>query len=187
MVQIIPKPLTLEEFLKLPETKPASEFIHGKIIQKQMPQGKHSLIQGELVTNINTVAKPKKIALAFPELRCTFGGRSIVPDVVVLRYENIPRDDNGDMANIITKAPDWTIEIVSPAQNPMKVTDNILFCLNHGCCLGWLIEPESKTILVFQPNQQPIFLESETDLIPVPEFLADLKLTVGTLFGWLKF
>jgi Uma2 family endonuclease len=40
--------LSLEEFLKLPETKPASEFINGEIIQKPMPQGKHSLIQFEL-------------------------------------------------------------------------------------------------------------------------------------------
>lgn len=63
--------LTLEEFLKLPETKPASEFINGKIIQKPMPQGKHSLIQFELCKAINQVAKPQKIGLAFPELRCT--------------------------------------------------------------------------------------------------------------------
>ncbi|MBC7971575.1 MAG: Uma2 family endonuclease, partial [Verrucomicrobia bacterium] len=31
------KPTTLEEFLKLPETKPASEYINGSIIQKPMP------------------------------------------------------------------------------------------------------------------------------------------------------
>ncbi len=42
MVQTPTKPLTLDEFLKIPETKPASEFIEGKIIQKSMPQGKHS-------------------------------------------------------------------------------------------------------------------------------------------------
>ncbi len=41
MVQAQPKILTLEEFLKLPETKPAREYIDGKIIQKPMPQGKH--------------------------------------------------------------------------------------------------------------------------------------------------
>lgn len=31
--------LTLEDFLKLPETEPASEFINGEIIQKPMSQG----------------------------------------------------------------------------------------------------------------------------------------------------
>ena len=40
--------LSLEEFLKLSETKPASEYIDGRIYQKPMPQGKHSTIQTEL-------------------------------------------------------------------------------------------------------------------------------------------
>ena len=34
MVQAPSKPLTLAEFLQLPETKPASEYINGTIIQK---------------------------------------------------------------------------------------------------------------------------------------------------------
>ncbi len=69
MVQTPAKPLTLEEFLKLPETEPASEYVDGQIIQKPMPQGEHSTIQGELIIAINAVVKPKKVARAFPELR----------------------------------------------------------------------------------------------------------------------
>ena len=38
MVQTSLKPITLEDFLKLPETKPASEFIDGQMLQKPMPQ-----------------------------------------------------------------------------------------------------------------------------------------------------
>lgn len=34
MVQILNKTLSLEEFLNLPETKPANEYINGQIIQK---------------------------------------------------------------------------------------------------------------------------------------------------------
>jgi len=80
MVQLSSKALTLEAFLRLLETKPASEYIDGQVIQKPMPQGKHSTIQGELITAINSPLKPKRIARAFPELHCTFGGRSIIPD-----------------------------------------------------------------------------------------------------------
>ena len=42
MVKTSTKPLTLEEFLTLPETKPGSEFIQGKIRQKTMSQAEHS-------------------------------------------------------------------------------------------------------------------------------------------------
>jgi len=42
------QPLSLEEFLKLPETKPASVYIDGAIVQKPMPKGRHSRLQGKL-------------------------------------------------------------------------------------------------------------------------------------------
>jgi Uma2 family endonuclease len=186
-MQTLSKPLNLEEFLELPETKPALEYTDGEIVQKPTPQGKHSLIQGELVTALNALGKSQKIALALPELRCTFGGRSLVPDVVVLRYQRIPRDDNGDIANVVNTYPDWTIEILSPEQNMMRVTNNILHCLNYGCSLGWLIDPQSRAILVFIPQKQPQFLEDEKEIIPSPDFFGDCQLTVGDIFSWLNF
>ncbi len=141
MVQVPEKTITLEEFLKLPETKPASKYVNGQVIQKPTPQEKHSKLQGKLVTAINQVVEDRKIALAFPELRCTFAGRSIVPDASVFTWERIPVDENGDIANVFPIYPDWTIKILSPQQNPTKVIGNILHCLNQGCQTGWLIDP----------------------------------------------
>ena len=76
---------SLAEFVKLPETKPASEYINEKIIQKPMPNGKHSRLQLKLCDRINENAESQKIAYAFPELRCTFDTRSIVPDIAVFQ------------------------------------------------------------------------------------------------------
>jgi Uma2 family endonuclease len=45
MVQTPVKQVTLKEFLELPDTKPASEYMDGQIGQKPMPQGHHSIIQ----------------------------------------------------------------------------------------------------------------------------------------------
>ena len=41
---------------------------------------------GEMMAN---VAEDAKIAYAFPELRCTFGGRSIIPDIAIYKWERI--------------------------------------------------------------------------------------------------
>jgi Uma2 family endonuclease len=186
MVKSATKILTLEEFLKLPETKPASEYINGQIIQKPIPQGKHSIVKGELVIAINAISKPQKIAFAFPELRCTFGGRSIVPDVAVFAWERIPKDERQDVANVFEAAPDWTIEILSPDQNPTKVTGNILHCLNHGCAMGWLIDPQERSLLVYPPGKQPQLLQKEQDILPIPDLIKNFQLTLGQLFSWLK-
>lgn len=185
MVLIPAKDITLEEFLKLPETKPASEYINGQIIKKPMPQGKHSILRGELLTAINAVVEPQRIALAFPELRCSFGGRSVVPDVSVFAWERIPIDDNGDIANVFPIYPDWTIEILSPDQSQTKVTGNILHCLKHGSRLGWLLDPDVRSVLVYPPGKQPELFGEWGDVLPVPD-LVKLHLTVGDVFGWLK-
>ena len=132
MVQAPTQPITLTSFLSLPETKPASEFINGQILQKPMPQGQHSTLQGELVTQIDAIAKSQKLAWAFPELRCTFGGRSIVPDVAVFTWSQIPTTETGTIANQFNQAPDWTIEILSPGQSSTRVTSNILHCIENG-------------------------------------------------------
>ncbi len=185
MVQTTLKSLTLEEFLQLPETKPASEYIHHQIIQKPMPQGKHSITQCELIIFINFILKPKKVARAFPELRCTFGGRSTVPDVSVFIWNRIPADDNGEIANVFTIAPDWTIEILSPDQSQTKVTKNILHCLNHQTQMGWLIDPDEQCVFVYLPQQQTVVFDEPEMLLPVPSFASELQLSVGELFGWL--
>ena len=178
--------ITLEEFLAMPETKPASEYIDGKIFQKPMPEGKHSAIQTELIIALNNTLKPQKVARAFPELRCTFGGRSTVPDIAVFTWDRIPRDDDGSIANAFKIAPDWTIEILSPEQSHTRVTKNILHCLNSGTQLGWLIDPGEQSVLVYYPKQQPAFFEDTNDDLPIPKFAESFQLTVGELFGWLS-
>lgn len=185
MVQVPEKTLTLEAFLKLSETKPTSEYINGQVIQKPMSQGKHSKLQGNLVTAINQVAENQKLALAFPELRCTFAGRSIVPDVAVFAWNRIPVDESGDIANAFSIHPDWTIEILSPDQNPTKVIGNILHCLNQGCQMGWLIDPAERSVIVYPAGQQPSLLQEAQERLPVPD-LVSVQLTVSDVFGWLK-
>ncbi|MGL5805089.1 MAG: Uma2 family endonuclease [Xenococcaceae cyanobacterium] len=175
---------SLEEFLLLPETEPASEYINGKIVQKLMPKGKHSRLQLRLCNSINENAESQKIAYAFPELRCTFGTRSIVPDIAVFKWTRIPFDPDGEVPNDFLLHPDWTIEILSPEQSSNRVIGNILYCLQHGCQLGWLIDPADRSILVFRSGQQPELLHGG-NLLSVLEDI-HLELTVDLIFSWLK-
>lgn len=196
MVQTPAKPITLAEFLTLPETKPASEFIDGQIIQKPMSQGKHSSVQLDLGAAINLTLKPQRIARAYTELRCTYpsgshpadvyGGRSIVPDVAVFTWEQIPRDPNGEVSNTFALAPDWTIEILSPEQSQTKVVRNILHCLAHGTAMGWLIDPDEKLVFVYGSDRTIAAFEQPGDRLPVPSFAESVALTIGQLFSWLE-
>ncbi|BBC26442.1 Uma2 family endonuclease [Pseudanabaena sp. ABRG5-3] len=187
--QTIPS-ITLDRFLSQPETKPASEYIDGSIYQKPRQQGQHSRLQLKFCNTVNAVTEDKQIALALPELRCTFGNRSIVPDVAVFQWERLPVNAEGEIENVFSIYPDWVIEILSPEQAPMRVIGNILHCLKHGTEMGWLLFPKERSLLIFQRDRQPIEINSEINAaqkLLVPNFLeAEISLTLDQVFGWLK-
>ena len=194
--------LTLAEFLKLAATKPEREYLAGKILQKSTPQGQHSVLQANLVTEINRIGKPQKTACAFPELRCTFAGSSIVPDIAVFEWQNIPLQPNGRITNRFEIPPDWIIEILSPEQSANRVIRKISFCLSdrllrpkrtepavtvgQGTKLGWLVDPEDESVVIFEPNSTPI-VKAGNELLLVIKALKDWQLSAADLFGWLNF
>jgi Uma2 family endonuclease len=186
MVQTPIRQVTLAEFLVMPETKPASEYIDAQIIQKPMPQGQHSIIQRQLLFAIDPILNNPGIAQAFPELRCNFANRSIVPDVAVFETARIPVNAQGDVENVFEIAPDWTIEILSPGQSTIKVLKNIKYCLAHGTQMGWLIDPEDRSVIVIGADQTFEVLDEPSVVLPVPEFANLIGLTVSDIFGWLQ-
>jgi len=176
--------LTLDEFLKLPETEPASDFINGEIIQKPMPQGEHSRLQGKFCNVINNVTESQKIAYALPELRCTFGGASIVPDVSVFRWDRIPKTPSGRIVNRFEIHPDWVIEILSPEQRLKKVLSKLFHCSRNGTEIGWLINSEDESVLGVFPGQR-VELYEGADKLPILEGI-ELELTAKEVFAWLS-
>jgi Uma2 family endonuclease len=175
--------LTLEDFLRLPsvEDSPAWEYVNGGAIQKPMPKTRHSLLQKRL---LNVIDESSNAYTALPELRCTFGGRSIVPDVAVIAWNRIQINELGEPEDDFTEAPDWTIEILSPDQNATRVIDNILHCLKQGCRLGWMLDPDDYSILILAPQQEPQVVRGNHPVIVIEAI--DLEVTVEEIFSWLK-
>lgn len=193
MIQAIAKPISLDEFLQLPETQPASEYVRGQVVRKPLSSDKSSRLRKTLLKKINSVLWTGEIAKAFPELRCSFGdqsfeawpSQSFVPDIVVLRKENIPVEASGEVANAILTPPDWMIEIAPSEQGYRRATENILYSLDRGCQMGWLIEPEEKNVVVSPQDGRSRSFSQWGAVLPVPDWASGLELTVGELFGWL--
>jgi Uma2 family endonuclease len=52
--------------------------------------------------------------------------------------------------------------------------------------MGWLLDPDERSLLVFPPRQQPELLQDPPEILPVPKLVSALQLTIGSLFDWLK-
>lgn len=172
--------LTLEAFLKLPnlEESPAWEYVNGIALQKPMPKTRHAILQKRLLLAIDD-SSDKYNALA--ELRCTFGGRSIVPDVAVIAWNRIQTNEVGEPEDNFLEAPDWSIEILSPDQTATRVIDNLLHGLQQGCKLGWMLDPDDYSILVFAPQREPVVYRGNRQLPVLPEM--GLMLTPAEIFN----
>lgn len=177
--------ISLQEFLEMPETQPASEWIDGDIYQKPVLKIQHSIIQGKLLSAINERGNPHHLVYAFPELRCVFEGSVIVPDITVLQWGRVPVNDKGEVQGEVDSCPDWMIEILSPEQSTTRVIKKILLCVERGSELGWLIDPDEREIFVFQP-QQPTRVYEGSEVLPMLTVLRSWQLTAADVFGWLN-
>lgn len=176
------KPLTLEEFLRLPEEQPPLELIGGEVTQKVSPKGRHSRLQATLIQLLDRSAQQRTLAWVLPELRTTFAGASVVPDIAVYRRERIPVDADGQIADDFLHPPDLAIEIVSPGQSVTALVRRFLWYIAHDVQIALLVDPEDMSVLAFRPDE-PAVAWHGSDRIDLQEVLPDFDLTVERLFA----
>jgi Uma2 family endonuclease len=177
--------LTLKQFLELPETKPALEYVEGMVRQKVAPKLPHSRLPSKLAEGLNQFAEPRKLAVAFTELRTSFGGRSYVPDVTVYAWARVPVDSEGNLIEDCFEPPDIAIEILSPGQSTTELVRQCRWYVEHGVQIGLLIEPRRQRVRHFRPGRPPRTLGA-ADSIGFNEVLPGFTWPVGELFALLQ-
>jgi Uma2 family endonuclease len=177
--------LTLEEFLALPERKPALEFEDGVVTRKVTPKMRHSALQMDFAERINAYGRPRRLARAFPELRTTFAGASRVPDVAVFVWERIPTDAAGRLVDDVFEPPDIAIEIVSPKQGVNTLVRRCLWYVENGVRMALLVDPNDESVVVFRPNAPALALRGAS-VIDFGEIVPGFELAVEELFGALQ-
>ncbi|MHB8577491.1 MAG: Uma2 family endonuclease [Dehalococcoidia bacterium] len=174
--------LTLDEFLELPEEKPALEFVDGRITQKAWPGGRHSMLQTTLAARINQYARPRRLGVAFIELQSVFDGSCIVPDLSVYRWARIPFEPNGEVGDEMLIAPDAVIDISSPDQSANAQIERCVWYVNHQIEVALLVDPDGGSVVAFRSSAQPVALHG-ADRIDLDEVLPGFELTVDELFA----
>ncbi len=168
----MPVRLTLEQFLALPETEPASEYIDGEVVQKPMPTRAHSVIQRLLSFVLTLYLRAHPIGEAGSEARCVFEvsgrRRSYVPDYIFVTAE---RARTWGLNEPFRGAPDLAVEILSPDDRMTAVMPKLRFSLTHGVRLVWLIDPDRRTVIVMtSPDVARILTEDDAldggDVLP---------------------
>lgn len=135
--------------ITVPNTKPATEWVNGRALQKVSPQERHARAQSRLVAALSAWADRTSSGRVGTEweFRVTpphEPTRPLVPDIAFLSYERLPYDQD-DAAQIPYIAPDAAIEILSPDDRKPDVDEKIRVYLAAGARLILVIDTVAQT------------------------------------------
>jgi Uma2 family endonuclease len=174
--------MTLDQFLSLPEERPALEYVDGEVVQKVPPNTPHSALQYFFCAHVNDYAHPRRLAWAFPEHRTTYAGRSTVPDVTVYTWDRVPRDASRRLAERNFVIPDIAVEIRSPGQSFQDSLIRALWYAANGARVSIAIDPLDLVLVAFWPAAEPLVFEN-AGLLDLTDVIPGFSLDVGALLA----
>lgn len=177
---ITTSPLTLDQFLALPESDVTYELIDGQAIPKMSPKFRHSRTQKTLLFLLETWANNRGFLQPEWAVRLQRQGRDWVPvpDLLYISFERLSPDWEDDAPCPV--APELVVEIVSPGQSFGAIAEKASAYLIAGVERVWLIDTQHRSLTVFTANQMPRIYQQpdviEDDLFP------ELTLSVSDIF-----
>jgi Uma2 family endonuclease len=179
---VTPQRMTLAEFLKLPEVKPARELRHGVVSQKVPPSGEHGSIQSWFGAQVYIFGELNRIAQAFTETRVILGEDTYVPDVIVYLWERVPEDENGRLPRYFTTPPDLALEVLSHGQTVGSLLDRCRELVGHGVRVALLADPEHMAVHIIRPGVELGPLR-EGDPIDLTDIIPNFQLSVADVLA----
>lgn len=154
---------TIEDIYALPEGERA-ELIDGQIYYMAPPSRKHQRISTRLISIIDRYIEDHQgqcqvyaapFAVYLDESTNTY----VEPDISVICDPNKLNDKgcNG--------APDWIIEIVSPASKRMDYYTKLFKYRTAGVKEYWIVDPDKSRIIVYNFEQSTMDEYSFTDSV----------------------
>jgi hypothetical protein len=173
--------LTLEEFEKLPELDPPLEFRDTQVSQRSLNDLIDAALQAQFTVLVNQYARPRRLAMAFPGSRATFGGASMVATVGVCRWENIPiRESDGKLECCLYKP--WDIVMEFCPSGGIIHHERADWFLANGVKIVLCLDVDSEMVERFGADGS-VQLPDSDELIDLESVLPGFKLTPWNLFS----
>ncbi|CBL45892.1 Hypothetical protein HDN1F_23090 [gamma proteobacterium HdN1] len=179
---------TFDDLLVAWQTDESLELVDGQIVSQALPRFAHSNVQSRIGGEYYSLQKR-----AGGE-----GGWWICTDITV-RYSDIqaPRHDLAGWrkeripsppTGVMTLAPDWVCEIVSPGHEKKDTLQMMLLLLAQQVPYYWIVYPEDKTVIVHMLHEgRYVIMATEvvrdgSYSITLPPF-DDLAIDLGAVFA----
>jgi Uma2 family endonuclease len=177
--------MTMDAFLKLPDEKPTLELENGIVLAKPACGARHSILQSAILERIQREVEPRKLAMAFLELRVVFGGNAYVPDVSVIRWDRIQVDDEGWLTDEeVVEPPAVAVEIGAPEHDRDDQIRRCRWFVENGVGMALFVDEGDRSVHQFRSGEPTVVLRGD-DLI-TDDALGSFSLSVNELYASLR-
>lgn len=135
----------------LPETKPETEWVRDRPLQKVSPTRRHAVVQLAVAMRLKAWARDRGQVGTEWRFRITPPGeitRPLVPDVAYVSYERLSALPAAER-EVPPLAPDIVVEIRSPDDRPVDINHKRDVYLAAGAGLLLFVDPDRRTMDVF--------------------------------------
>lgn len=184
MATVQQKLMTVEEFEKLPDPPDGSklELVRGEIVVMPPPKARHGICcsrVGRLLGNHVDTQTLGWVTTNDTGVILERGPDTLRrPDVALWSITRQPTMPEG----YFEIPPDLVVEVLSPGDRRGDVRAKVKEYLLHGVPLVWLVDPEARTVTVYQGNLRGTEFD-EADVIDAGPVLPGFSCKVADLFG----
>jgi Uma2 family endonuclease len=179
--KVRPKLITGEELLAMGDIGPC-ELIDGRIVPMAPTRGKHGVLEITLGWHLRSFVVAHQL------------GRVLGGEVGIYTHRNPDRVRGADLAflsnerlvgqsleGFLDVAPDLVVEIMSPDDRWREVRQKLTEYFRIGVRWVWVIEPESRAVLVYR-SVNDVHELKEGDILTGEGSLEGFALPVASLF-----
>ena len=160
------------------------ELVNGELSERGVPNPEHALIGGRLSLRLGSHIEGTDRGVLL--LDCSFTlqddpVRIRIPDISFIATAHIP--EGGFRSSSIRGAPDLAVEVVSPNDKARELIMKIADYLASGTQQVWIVEPNTRTVTVYQPGGAARVYSAD-DTLDGGNLLPGLALPVADLFDY---
>jgi Uma2 family endonuclease len=157
------------------------ELIDGTLVEK--PVGSfESLIAVNLIVELGAYVKRMGLGVVFgPDgtFRLPASGRIRLPDVSFVSQDRLPRANRA----VPELAPDLAIEVLSESNTPEEIDQKLRELFESGTRLVWVIDPPSRTVLVYAGLGAQATILTEADFLDGGTAVTGFRMSVAAVFS----
>jgi len=175
--------VTIEEFQNLPDDGVRRELVRGEVREMTPTNFEHLEVRSEIEFLLKRFATQHGLGVVGGEGGFVLGHDPAIvlsPDIVFVSKGRVPTGP--ERRGFPELAPDLVVEVLSPSNSAMEMSEKVAIYLRSGVRLVWVVDPIQRTITAYRADHAA-HLHMDDETIDGGDVLPGFSMAVADAFA----